>query len=82
MRVGYSNPLKDSSWPRAGRGSGNIAQRTAGARKWMDTAGNMWAVGKVLSGWHKDKYGLFVKTGHHQFNLNAHADASDLELTS
>ena len=42
----------------------------------------MWAVGKVLSGRHKDKYGLFVKTGHHQFNLNAHADASDSELTS
>ena len=48
----------------------------------MDTAGNMWAVGKVLSGRHKDKYGLFVKTGQHKFNLTARADASDSELLS
>ena len=71
VAIGYSKPLKEG-WPPGGRGSGKLD--TNPPRSWTDTSGNLWAIGKVLSGRNKDKYGIFVRKGQGAFNVNAPDD--------
>jgi hypothetical protein len=77
--IAYSKPLA-AGWPPAGRGQGVLATGK-NPRKWTDTAGNMWAVGQVQAGKNKGKFGLFVKTGQPEFNVNARHDAVSLAIS-